>query len=77
MKVLIKKAAKEADLIVWEWFQQVLRIYGKGSMSSESSEDDLERGQTVYRVKVLAWRRDIQYFLDIIDKERFFWGHTF
>ncbi len=67
----MKKAANEEDWPIWTWFQDVLGKYGKGSMSSESSQDDIEGGQTVYRVKVLAWRRDIRYFLDIIDKERF------
>lgn len=37
-------------------------------MSSEESEE--ENHHTVYRVKILIWRRDITEYLDLIDKQR-------
>ena len=45
----------DPELPVWRWIKGLLEILGSDGMSSdETSVDNVE---TIYRVKVLAWRR--------------------
>jgi hypothetical protein len=67
--ISLKRADREADLPIWEWLSRILNSLGPDGMSSEESctEGDIE---TIYRVKILAWRRDIEKELTIIDRQR-------
>jgi hypothetical protein len=56
------------DLPLWEWLQDLLTRLGPDGMSSE--ESSIEGIQTVYRVKVVEWRRNIDKELDILDEQR-------
>jgi hypothetical protein len=58
----------EDDLPLWEWLQSVLQNLGSDGMSSE--ESGVEGIETVYRVKILEWRRNMERELDIVDKQR-------
>ncbi|OBZ69818.1 hypothetical protein A0H81_10346 [Grifola frondosa] len=68
--VLTAKKKEEADdVYIWEWLSSVLELLGEDGMSSEESgiEDIVN---TVYRVKIMVWRRDIDRELQIIDRQR-------
>ncbi|KAF8583153.1 hypothetical protein K439DRAFT_1283732, partial [Ramaria rubella] len=55
--------------VLWRAIQKLLFLLGVDGMSSEESatENDIE---TVYRVKILTWRRDIEKELRIINHKR-------
>src|ERR1700722_7543818 len=57
------------DVPVYEWLQDVVTRLGNDGMSSDESDVD-EWGRTVYAVKQLPWRRNIDKELDIIDSLR-------
>jgi hypothetical protein len=63
-----KEANKASDLASWKWLSAVVDRLGTDGMSSDDSS--MEGVETVYRVKNMAWRRDINRYLDIIDDER-------
>jgi hypothetical protein len=68
--IVIKSKEKDekGDLAVWKWLLSLIKWYGAGGMSSdESSVDEM---QTVYRVKILVWRRNIDEYLRLIDDQR-------
>ncbi|PIL35884.1 hypothetical protein GSI_01544 [Ganoderma sinense ZZ0214-1] len=57
----------ESDVAVWRFLEKVLDLLGPDSMSSEDTCDDLP--ETVFRVKVLEWRRPMDEHMEIIDKQ--------
>lgn len=61
-----QKSKKEVD--IWKWLLALLDLYGAEGMSSD--ETAVEGMETVYRVKILVWRRNIDKYLDCIDDER-------
>lgn len=64
----LKTSARSNDLKIWQWLEKMLKYLDVEGMSSEESEEENHR--TVYRVKVMTWRRDITEYLDMIDKQR-------
>ncbi|PIL28285.1 hypothetical protein GSI_09573 [Ganoderma sinense ZZ0214-1] len=58
----------ESDVAVWRFLEKVLDLLGPDGMSSEDTCDDLP--ETVFRVKVLEWRRPMDDHMAIIDNER-------
>jgi hypothetical protein len=69
----IKAAEKAADTEIWKWLKELMNRLGEDGMSSEESdvEDGPNGPHSVYRVKKLKWRRDIEQELAIIDALRF------
>ncbi|KAF8573822.1 hypothetical protein K439DRAFT_1624785 [Ramaria rubella] len=67
--IVLKRADGEPDVQIWRWLEKLLFLLGVDGMSSEESatENDIE---TVYWVKILTWRRDIEKELRIIDHKR-------
>jgi hypothetical protein len=53
---------------IWQWLLALLNWYGAEGMSSD--ETSAENMETIYRVKILVWRRNIDKYLDCIDNER-------
>jgi hypothetical protein len=66
IKTAEHNTVKEAK--IWRWLLSLLKWYGAEGMSSD--ETSVEGMETVYRVKVLVWRRNIDKYLDNIDNER-------
>ncbi|PIL30395.1 hypothetical protein GSI_07581 [Ganoderma sinense ZZ0214-1] len=60
----------ESDVAVWRFLEKVLDLLGPDGMSSEDTCDDLP--ETVFRVKVLEWRRPMDDHMAIIDNERLY-----
>ena len=63
-----KEKNEEGDLAVWKWLLDLIQWYGAEGMSSD--ESSVEGMQTVYRVKILVWRRNIEEYLKLIDNQR-------
>jgi hypothetical protein len=57
------------DTPVYQWLQDLVLRLGNDGMSSDESGVD-ENGTTVYLVKQLPWRRNIDKELDIVDSLR-------
>ena len=57
-----------SEIKIWEWLKKVLDFLGVDGMSSEESEE--ENNRTVFRVKIMYWRRDMVKYLDLIDAQR-------
>ena len=59
---------RDGDLRVWKWLLELLQRYGSDGMSS----DDTDTGDigTIYRVKILVWRRNVDKYIQMIDNER-------
>jgi hypothetical protein len=59
---------RDGDLGVWKWLLELLQRYGSDGMSS----DDTDTGDigTIYRVKILVWRRNVDKYVQMIDDER-------
>ena len=53
---------------IWEWLGKLIDYLGVEGVSSEESEEENHR--TVYRVKIMNWRRDMMEYLELIDKQR-------
>lgn len=66
--IKLKAATAASDLAIWRWLGTVVEKLGTDGMSSD--ESSTEGVETVYRVKKMAWRREIEASLDIIDRER-------
>lgn len=64
----LREGDSHGDLEIWEWLAGVLGRLGHEGMSSDDSS--VEGHETVYRVKILNWQRQIQNYLDIIDQQR-------
>ena len=65
-----KQATNSEDAKTWVWLTDIVGRLGLDGTSSDESaaEDDIH---TVYRTKVMPWRRDIERELEIIDTQRF------
>ena len=59
---------RDGDLGVWKWLLELLQRYDSDGMSS----DDTDTGDigTIYRVKILVWRRNVDKYVQMIDDER-------
>ena len=68
--IIIKSEEKneKGDLAVWKWLLDLIQWYRTEGMSSD--ESSVEGMQTVYRVKILVWRRNIDEYLKLIDNQR-------
>lgn len=55
------------DRPIWEWLQKLLEWLGTTGMSSEDTDIGVNRE---YRVKIMLWRREMDGYLDLIDKQR-------
>ncbi|KAF8573646.1 hypothetical protein K439DRAFT_1624919 [Ramaria rubella] len=66
--IALKRTDGEPNVQIWSWLEKLLFLLGVDGVSSEESatENDIE---TVYWVKILTWRRDINKELQIIDHE--------
>nr|VWO99257.1 MRP-like transporter [Ganoderma boninense] len=58
----------ESDVAIWRFLEKVLDLLGPDGMSSEDTCDDMP--ETVFRVKVLEWRRPMDDHMEIIDNQR-------
>lgn len=58
------------DVDTWKFVHRVLTTLGSEGMSSDESEVDTETSRTMYHVRVPAWRRDVDKFMDFIDAHR-------
>ena len=67
--IAIKTDVGAADLEAWEWLKSLLDNLGYDGMSSEESCVDGAIDKA-FRVKLMAWRRNIDHELDIIDTVR-------
>ncbi|HEV7738570.1 MAG TPA: hypothetical protein VGO47_14515 [Chlamydiales bacterium] len=64
----LKEAENASDIKIWAWLRVMLQHLGPEGMSSE---DTCTEGlETVYRVKILNWRHNIENELSIIDRQR-------
>ena len=68
--IQLKHEEGAADVSAWQWMEQVLRHLGEDGMSSDESDVEGELNTTVFRVKTMPWRRNIDGELNIIDKQR-------
>ncbi|KIM71037.1 hypothetical protein PILCRDRAFT_94052 [Piloderma croceum F 1598] len=68
--IKVKTSAKDEDrdLGVWKWLQDVLLRYQADGMSSDDTDTD--GTGTIYWVKILVWRRNIDQYVQMIDDER-------
>jgi hypothetical protein len=69
MTILLHQEARDNDVPVWKWLMQVIQRLGIDGMSSEDT-DNSNPLETVYRVKVMQWRKDISHELGLIDEKR-------
>ena len=58
----------DGDLRIWRWLQDLLLRYQAHGMSSDDTDTD--GIGTIYRVKILVWRRNIDPYVQMIDDER-------
>jgi hypothetical protein len=68
--VQLKREEGATDVAAWKWMEQLLQYLGEDGMSSDESDVEGELDTTVFRVKTMLWRRNIDRELDIIDKQR-------
>lgn len=59
----------KVDITTWTFIHNLLTRLGQAGMSSDESDKD-EAGRPIYRVKILAWRKDIDKFLKLVDDRR-------
>jgi len=64
----VKAQQTDNEVEIWRWLLALLNLYGAKGMSLD--ETDVEGMETVYRVKILVWRRNIDKYLNCIDNER-------
>ena len=59
---------RDGDVHVWKWLLDILQRYG----SDGTSLDDTDTGKirTIYQVKILVWRRNVDEYVKMIDNER-------
>jgi hypothetical protein len=68
--VLLHDKNDTMELHAWEWLLTVLKRLGPDGMSSEDTEVESAL-ETVYRVRVLEWRRNIDREMTVIDNMRY------
>jgi hypothetical protein len=59
---------RDEDLHIWRWLQDLLLRYQAHGMSSDGTDTD--GIGTIYRVKILVWRCNIDLYVQMIDDER-------
>ncbi|KIJ49846.1 hypothetical protein M422DRAFT_246212 [Sphaerobolus stellatus SS14] len=69
MTIVIDEDAQLNNGLAWKWLLKVLQQLGVDGMSSEDT-DNSNIIETVYRVKVMEWRRNMDFALDLIDQKR-------
>jgi hypothetical protein len=69
LDIMINEIVTKDELQVYEWLRDVVRTLGNDGTSSDESSVD-EDGMSVYTVKRLPWRRNIEKELAIIDALR-------
>jgi hypothetical protein len=69
MTTLLHQEARDDDVPVWKWLLKVLQQLGIDGMSSDDT-DNVNPLETVYRVNVLQWQRDVFRELDLMDEKR-------
>jgi hypothetical protein len=67
--VQLKREEGATDVAAWKWMEQLLQYLGEDGMSSDESDVEGELDTTVFRVKTMLWRCNIDRELDIIDKQ--------
>ncbi|GJJ15451.1 hypothetical protein Clacol_009729 [Clathrus columnatus] len=67
--ILYKEDHSDNDICEWEWLLDVLKKLTPSGMSSKESNDSNSL-QTIYRVKIMPWRHNIDNELSIINGER-------
>ena len=67
--IQLKREEGATDVSAWQWMEQLLRHLGEDGMSSDESDIEGELNTTVFRVKTMPWRRNINKELNIIDKQ--------
>jgi hypothetical protein len=67
---MAKDASRTHEAPIWTWLLNLVETLGPDGMSSEESEVGEDDINSVYRVKVLPWRRNIERELSLIDSER-------
>lgn len=55
------------DTHIWEWLGRLLQKLTANGMSSDDTDVGISKK---FRVKVLIWRRDMDDYLDLIDRQR-------
>lgn len=60
---------EEQDLEAWRWLKSLLDFLGADGMSSDESSGT-DRLETIFRVKIMVWRRKMEDCMDIIDQQR-------
>jgi hypothetical protein len=67
--IKVKRASEDADVKVWEWIRNLLLHLKADNMSSD--ETDVGEGKTIYRVKIMPWRRKgVVEVMDLIDAQK-------
>ena len=56
----------EGDLHIWQWLENLIEYLGSNGMSSKDMDIGIDRK---YRVKILLWRRNMDQYLELIDKQ--------
>ena len=56
----------EGNLHIWQWLGNLIEYLGSNGMSSEDTDIGIDRK---YRVKILLWRRNMDQYLELIDKQ--------
>jgi hypothetical protein len=59
---------EESDDAAWRWLRKLLELLTADGMSSDNSETGIQG--KVYRVTVMAWRRDVTKYMEYIDGQR-------
>ena len=66
----LKKEQGADDVRIWEWLLSLLEVLEEDGMSSEESDIDARMGMEVYHCKKMPWRRNVDWEMGLIDKER-------
>ena len=56
----------EGDLHIWQWLENLIEYLGSNGMSSEDTDIGINRK---YCIKILLWRRNMDQYLKLIDKQ--------
>jgi len=76
MTLQMESEADAPEAAIWEWLLQVIQKLGVDGMSSEDT-DNSNGIETIYRVRILPWRRRIDRELAIIDGKRLHAGDIY
>ena len=68
--IQLKHEEGATDVSAWQWMEWLLRHLSEDGMSSDESDIEGELDTTVFRVKTMPWRCNIDKELSIIDKQQ-------